>query len=341
MENVVSPAYWMQDVVDDTPVTALSVPGTHDAGCIGGVFGLAQTQNLDIDDQLASGIRFLDIRLAHYQDDLFVHHDMVYMDKSYTDVLEICAKFLQEYPSETIFMSIMEESRADSWLGKLAPSEILGRLYRGDIGKWTHNTCCFEEALQHKTWECAGDTPLFYNFAARSPHNGALTSVHEFTSETTVGDVRGKIVLLRRFEGHDDTGLDLTYWPENQTFTSATDPPYPTYHVQDRYQGLTDEEKYQAIIAHLEAAKQGDPKELYITFSSAVDLTAHGYAATINPRLNDYLAASPFGRVGIIVMDYFEEPPELILNVIDMNQPPPVRSDASGRARQEDQPGRR
>ena len=39
----------------------------------------------------------------------------------------------------------------------------------------------------------------------------------------------------------------------------------------------------------------------------------------INPRLNDYLAESPPGRIGIIVMDYFEEPRELVSNVIKAN----------------------
>jgi hypothetical protein len=64
------------------------------------------------------------------------------------------------------------------------------------------------------------------------PGGDAVNTVHAFTSETTLGDVRGKIVLLRRFEGFDNTGLDLTYWPENQIFTSATS---PAYHVHDRF----------------------------------------------------------------------------------------------------------
>ncbi|HWR47487.1 MAG TPA: hypothetical protein VN327_07745, partial [Pseudonocardiaceae bacterium] len=67
----------MRDIPGDTPVTELSIPGTHNSGCIGGPFGLAQTQDLDLSDQLNAGIRFLDIRLAHYQDNLFVHHDVV------------------------------------------------------------------------------------------------------------------------------------------------------------------------------------------------------------------------------------------------------------------------
>ena len=50
-----------------------------------------------------------------------------------------------------------------------------------------------------------------------------------------------------------------------------------------------------------------DPDELYITFFSAVGLTARGYSKKINLCLNDCLPESPQGRIGIIVMDYFEE----------------------------------
>lgn len=96
-----------------------------------------------------------------------------------------------------------------------------------------------------------------------------------FTSATTLGDVRGKIVLFRRFAGSHDVAFDLTYWPENQTFRSAT---CPIYHVHDQYQGLDDYVKYELVLAHLEEAKGGDSKDLYITFSSAVGLTAGGFA---------------------------------------------------------------
>lgn len=316
----------MRDVPDDTPVTALSIPGTHNSGCIGGPFGLAQTQNLDLSDQLSAGIRFFDIRLAQYRDNLFVHHDVVYMGKSYTDVLAAFSDFLQEYPTETILMSVMDEGRIDSGLGRFAPSEILGRLARGDIKRGDQNTCSFEDTFRARTWEAhawhallatdAESAPLFYNFTARRPSGDLMATDRSFTSKTTLGDVREKIVLLRRFEGGDDVGLDLTYWPENQTFRSAA---LPVHDVHDRYQGLDDQEKYELVIAHLEEAKKGDPQDLYITFSSAVDVKARGYAETINPRLNDYLAGSPPGRAGIIVMDYFEEPRELVSNVIKMN----------------------
>lgn len=80
-------------------------------------------------------------------------------------------------------------------------------------------------------------------------------------------------------------------------------------------------EALESVVAHLEKARRGAPDELYITFSSAVGLTAHGYSKKINPRLNDYLAESPPGRIGIIATDYFEEPRELVYNVIKANVP--------------------
>jgi 1-phosphatidylinositol phosphodiesterase len=314
MGELISHTSWMRDVPDNTPVTTLSIPGTHNSGCVGGPFGLGKTQNLDLSDQLDAGIRFLDIRLAQYQDNLFVHHDVVCMGKSYTDVLTICSRFLTKHPSEAIFMSVMDEGRIDGALGKFAPSEILGRLSMGNIANEERNTCSFADTLKEKTCKDIENAELFYNFAAYLPSGDSATTGCALMPETTLHEIRGKVVLLRRFEGGQDAGLDLTYWPENQTFRSARtfrSAESPTCHVHDRYRGLAD--------AHIEEAKRGDPKDLYITFSSAVDLRASGYAKTINPRLNDYLAKSPNGRVGITAMDYFEEPRELVSNVIKMN----------------------
>lgn len=316
MGEFISHTSWMRDVPDNTPVTTLSIPGTHNSGCVGGLFGLGQTQNLDLSDQLSAGIRFLDIRLAQYQNGLFVHHDVVYMGKSYTDVLAICSRFLKEHPSETIFMSVMDEGRIDSALDRFAPSEILRTLSRGNIVNKEQDTSSFENILKERTCENTESAQLFYNFAAHLSDRDSTTADRALTTETTLRDVRGKVILLRRFEGGQDVGLDLTYWPENQTFR-GTEP--PIHCVHDRYQGLADEDKYKLVVAHLEKAKRSDPKDLYITFSSAVGLKAHGYARAINPLLNDYLAESPRGRVGIIVMDYFEEPRELVSNVIKMN----------------------
>lgn len=321
--DVISLSSWMDDIPDDVLVTALSVPGTHDSGCIDGPIEFAKTQNLDIAEQLKAGIRFLDIRLAHYQDDLHVHHDVIYMGKTYKDVLEVCTDFLVRHPSETILMSVSEEDRFDRSLGDFAPSEVLSRLLRGEPESW-ENTRSFADEFENQTWQHTGTTPPFYNFVVPSLDHGSGTTTPAFTFATTLGDVRGKIVFLRRFECGRDMGFDVTYWLDDTVTKSSEDENGncrntvpPVYHIEDHYSGP--DNKYDLVVAHIEEAKHGEPEDLYITFSSAVNLQASGYSEAINPRLNDYLSGSPSGRVGIIVMDYFEEPRELVSNVIKTN----------------------
>jgi 1-phosphatidylinositol phosphodiesterase len=313
MEEFIAHSSWMRDIPDDARVTALSIPGTHDTCSVDGLLGFGKTQNLDLVDQLNAGIRFLDIRLSHYRDNLYVHHDVVHMGKSYADVLDICSNFLSEHPSEAILMSVKDEERFDSNLGRFAPSEVFGK-FRGDRANWAVRSNAFEDAFQARTWQQVDDESLFYNLTIPLP--GAQATNPAFTSHTTLGEIRGKIVLLRRFEGGQHIGFDLTHWPENRHFRSATS---LIYAVEDRYQDPGEDNKYKFVIAHIEEARRRAPRDLYITFSSAVNLKARGYARFINPRLSDYLAGSPQGRVGIIAMDYFEEPRELVSNVIRTN----------------------
>jgi 1-phosphatidylinositol phosphodiesterase len=313
MDNFISRSSWMRDIPDHARVTSLSIPGTHNSCSTGGILGFSKTQNLDLSEQLNAGIRFLDIRLSHYQNNLFVHHDVVHMGKCYADVLTVCSTFLTLYPSETILMSIKDEGRHDSVLGRFAPSRVFGKS-RGDPMNWTIRSNSFEDAFKARTWEQVEDPSLFYNLASPLPGDSLVNT--NLTSKTTLGEVRGKIILLRRFEAGQDVGFDLTYWLENMRFRSLTN---PAYAVEDHWRDPGEDDKYQFAITHIGEAGRRDPKDLYITFSSAVNLNAHSYSETINPRLNDYLERSPKGRVGIIAMDYFEEPRELVSNVIRMN----------------------
>jgi 1-phosphatidylinositol phosphodiesterase len=317
MDEILSHSSWMRDIPDDTALTMLSIPGTHNSASVDGPLGLAKTQNRGLADQLAAGIRFFDIRLAHSQDKLCVHHDVVCMEKSYAEVLTTCSDFLSEQPSETILLSVSNEDRMDSALGKFAPSRVLCKLSSiGNNAPSGENTRSFEDTFRAITWEHHKDAPLFYNFTAAPPGSDSRPPHPAYTSDTTLGDVRGKIVLLRRFDGGQDIGFDATYWPENERFRNAA---APFYDVEDRYQSPGEDDKFDFVVAHLEDARRGDPGDLYITFSSAVALTAQGYAEAINPRLNAYLAGLPQGRVGIVVMDYFDQPRELVTNVIKTN----------------------
>jgi 1-phosphatidylinositol phosphodiesterase len=314
-EKLISHVSWMRDIPDSTPVTKLSIPGTHDSCCVDGFMGFGQTQYLDLPEQLNAGIRFLDIRLSHYRDNLFVHHDVIHMGKSYKDVLDICSSFLEKHPSETILMSIKDEGRWDAALGRYAPSEVLGKS-RGDPANWVVRSSTFEDAFNARTWENIEDFALFFNFFCPLPGRGPVDRSCALTAETTLDEVRGKVILLRRFHGGEDVGLDLTHWPEDQCFSGES---ALVYHVEDHYQDPGEDDKFDFIVDHIEKARRADPEELYITFSSAVNLKPSRYSKAINRRLSEYLAGCPRGRTGIIVMDYFDRPRELVSNVIRTN----------------------
>lgn len=75
-----------------------------------------------------------------------------------------------------------------------------------------------EDILKARTWEHAANTPLFYNFTP--PLRWRRLHDYELCAHigNNIGGIRSKIVLLRRFEGSQDVGTDLTYWPSMDYF---------------------------------------------------------------------------------------------------------------------------
>ena len=56
---------WMSYISDDTYISDISIPGTHDSASYrrGGIYSLAHCQNLNLENQLKVGVRYFDIRL--------------------------------------------------------------------------------------------------------------------------------------------------------------------------------------------------------------------------------------------------------------------------------------
>ncbi|WP_443947471.1 phosphatidylinositol-specific phospholipase C [Pedobacter sp. AW1-32] len=101
---------WMGFINDDTSLSMLSVPGTHDSGAtLEPLTGTAKNQNLSIPDQLNAGVRFLDIRCRHMNNSFRIYHSYVDQNLTFDQVLSSCYTFLNSNPTETIVMSIKEE----------------------------------------------------------------------------------------------------------------------------------------------------------------------------------------------------------------------------------------
>ncbi len=108
---------WMQAHIADTMTLAqYSIPGTHDSGTYAMNKGSVTntegvTQDYSILAQLNMGIRVLDIRLDSPDSSgtLWIYHNFVPTDLSFSSALKQALDFLQANPGETVVMFIKHE----------------------------------------------------------------------------------------------------------------------------------------------------------------------------------------------------------------------------------------
>lgn len=105
---------WMGALETDWPIQQLSIPGSHDAGALHEpLSGTAKCQDLTIAEQLATGVRFLDIRCRHLGDTFVIHHGPIDQKQTYENVLGTVTTFLKANPGECVILSVKEEYQAE------------------------------------------------------------------------------------------------------------------------------------------------------------------------------------------------------------------------------------
>ena len=103
---------WMTALRDDTKLSELSIPGTHDTMAFYGG-DIVQTQSMSLEAQLRGGIRVLDIRCRRIENTFAIHHGPVFQKVFFGDVLNTVIRFLSENPGETVLMRVKEEHTAE------------------------------------------------------------------------------------------------------------------------------------------------------------------------------------------------------------------------------------
>ena len=178
---------WMSYVDDSKYLDELSIPGTHDSGTCS-VDNDTEPQSSQvkcqqdyIPTQLLEGIRYFDIRLGKGNDPGICHGDFYLFKKD--------GYYLHLSDVIGYFKTFLSEN----------PREALIMLAsRG-------NDEATDESVTTAFAKVLGDNPDLFYTASRVP---------------TLGEVRGKIVLLRRFRLVGDSvsghtwGLDLTEWDD-------------------------------------------------------------------------------------------------------------------------------
>lgn len=124
-----------------------------------------------------------------------------------------------------------------------------------------------------------------------------------------LGDVRGKLVLLRRFPtASTSLGIDGTMWPDNTTFSITND---AQLRIQDAFMVSDNALKWAAITSLFAEARAGSPSTLFLDYTSGYQTISGlpnvpSVADDINPRLDAFLAdpANRPARLGILAMDF-------------------------------------
>ncbi|KAL8817810.1 MAG: hypothetical protein Q9191_008072 [Dirinaria sp. TL-2023a] len=275
---------WMSKLKDETPLSALSIPGTHNSPTCHKALPSVRCQATSPPEQLDNGIRFFDIRVQPEapedpsKDGLILVHSVFPIsltgNKYLRDLIKEVFTFLDRNPSETVIMSIKREGPGSATDEQL--SRILRDHYAGDVHRWFT--------------------------APRIP---------------TLGEARGQIVLIRRFnlEGrlHDEWEgagwcIDAATWADNTPNATC---PSGDVCVQDFYEVLETEnidKKIQYSQDHLSRAAQcvccldQDPSSsspekgqpFFINFLTASNFWKVGcwpdrIAAKLNPAIVEYL----------------------------------------------------
>jgi hypothetical protein len=230
---------WMMRIGDITPISGISIPGTHDSAAVGTYYtSLYTCQNRLIIDQLKGGIRMLDIRIkvkGKTKESLVTcHGDQPFNEyDSLKSVFDDCKKFLSDHPSESIIMSL----KVDDW-------------------------------ADYKTDQKNGIkliSLLLNDYASILYKNSNLPSMSE---------ARGKLILLNRIDDTLDFGtpIDIPYNIEGEYLKVQRNRNFPVY-VQDKCTlnvALASRKKFDLVLAALKKRySEFKTNEVYINFCSS------------------------------------------------------------------------
>ena len=280
---------WLSLLDDATPLTALSLPGTHDAATgEGTTMSFGVTQSLTLQQQWDAGIRVFDLRPGYkkvrksmfkYVNELHIYHGVVETKISFANAIKCLTSNLQAHPEE--FAVVVMRFENDS-------------PFYNDRNVWNSLMNAY----------LTNELPAAYKI--------------DYHPGLTLGDVRGKLLILSRdaYADRPATGGFISGWSHSDAgttggvITSATGMTAPL-NVQDWYSVSDVNTKCNALCNFVRLSSAAETGRLTINHASGY--TGSGTnsgildnAAATQPTLFRYLTADDRseGSAGIIMMDH-------------------------------------
>lgn len=279
-------ANWMSYLDDSKYISEITIPGTHDSTTENIAMGyIMRCQNTSINQQLLDGYRYLDLRLA-------------IDSRDEGDELKLVHNFLNCHAGSGLF--------SDS----LHLEDVTKQIY-SFLDEHPDETVIVNTKIEDDDHSVSEIQKLLIEEINENQN-------YWYTEETipTLGEARGKIVLMTRFKDEAATGTTgiQTIWTE-QDNKDIIDIPYDLYvtdncrlWVQDRFKYSVDD-KYDAVVDGLENC-EADENTIFLNFvsTSGSGLFGHpkGYARKLNNMIMDY-EFKPNTSYGIIVVDFGHE----------------------------------
>jgi 1-phosphatidylinositol phosphodiesterase len=324
-------ATWMSHLPSSTPMSALTIPGTHDSSAYTYSWPFIATQTMDITTQLNAGIRYFDLRCGLRANTLEMVHGQALLGLTLDQVLADMYAFLAAHPSEALIAQIKRDRKDEK------------------------STVHFAQAIANTIsatpdhWRTANTTPLLGEL------RGRIQLFRRFEGSPTTQPPSPPLPFAY--------GIDVSRWQDNpeRPFTIAHPASNVALTIQDHYSFPS-----ALSLPSLIARKGGDVSELldwasksynpdpdqrqhqqwFINFTSAFEfnlyyqitpreIAAGGYWAFrwedgMNARLRNYLdshtddddddGSSTKKRYGIIAMDFPEAgAKDLVMAVLRTN----------------------
>ncbi len=279
--KVAGSADWMAKLDDGLRLSEVNIPGTHNSGTqYVDLMFFSRCQSMSVKEQLEAGYRYLDIRVGVTEPggELVLMHGFTVCRPSY-------------FTRKPLLLRAVVEECAQ-FLAKHPTETVLFvvKHEHGDI-----STADMERKIDEIVTGAPGQ--LWY----------------EGDTLPTVGEARGKIVLLRRYA--DEAGIGPragidAYWNDqggvgdNGEYNMAGQD--GLLWVQDRYEYDT-EDKWAAFLEALEEPL--DPEDVGIHFLSTKGTLAYGHPAFFARRLNKRLLKQDLppqseGHFGWVIVDF-------------------------------------
>lgn len=105
------PETWMSSLDDGLPLSAITIPGTHDSAAFTYAWPFVATQDMSIREQLDAGIRYFDFRCGLRENTVEMVHGPTYLGLRLEEVLQAMYDWLDTHKSEGLIVQIKRDKK--------------------------------------------------------------------------------------------------------------------------------------------------------------------------------------------------------------------------------------